>query len=74
MKERKAFRQRVADFQNTRFKLAAVATDITAGLLYGASADDTADELREAVRRALERHTELRVESIDVHFDDVFLP
>ena len=34
VKERKAFRQRVADFQNTRFKLAAVATDITAGRAY----------------------------------------
>ena len=34
VKERKAFRQRVADFQNTRFKLAAVATDIAAGRAY----------------------------------------
>ena len=34
VKERKAFRQRVADFQNTRFKLAALATDITAGRAY----------------------------------------
>ena len=34
VKERKAFRQRVADFQNTRFKLAAVATDISAGRAY----------------------------------------
>ena len=34
VKERKAFRQRVADFQNTRFKLAALATDIAAGRAY----------------------------------------
>ncbi len=34
VQERKAFRQRVADFQNTRFKLAAAATDITAGRAY----------------------------------------
>lgn len=34
VKERKAFRQRVADFQNTRFKLAALATDIQAGRAY----------------------------------------
>ncbi|MDO5693210.1 MAG: acyl-CoA dehydrogenase family protein [Pseudomonadota bacterium] len=34
VKERKAFRQRVADFQNTRFKLAAVAADIAAGRAY----------------------------------------
>ena len=34
VKERKAFRQRVADFQNTRFKLAALATDSTAGRAY----------------------------------------
>ena len=34
VQERKAFRQRVADFQNTRFKLAAVATDISAGRAY----------------------------------------
>ncbi|MFT3779313.1 MAG: acyl-CoA dehydrogenase family protein [Ottowia sp.] len=31
VKERKAFRQRVADFQNTRFKLAALAADVAAG-------------------------------------------
>ncbi len=48
--------------------------DITAGLLYGSRADETADALREAVRSALERHTELRVEAIDIRFDDVFLP
>lgn len=53
---------------------APVRVDITAGLLYGASADETADELREAVRRALERHTELHVTAIDIRFDDVFLP
>jgi hypothetical protein len=53
---------------------APVRVDITAGLLYGAAADETADELRRAVRAALGRHTELRVETIDVHFDDVFLP
>ena len=34
VRERKAFRQRVADFQNTRFKLAQLATDITAGRAY----------------------------------------
>ncbi len=34
VKERKAFRQRVADFQNTRFKLAALATDLQAGRAY----------------------------------------
>ena len=34
VQERKAFRQRVADFQNTRFKLAQLATDITAGRAY----------------------------------------
>lgn len=34
VKERRAFRQRVADFQNTRFKLAAAATDIAAGRAY----------------------------------------
>lgn len=34
VQQRQAFRQRVADFQNTRFKLAAVATDIAAGRAY----------------------------------------
>ncbi len=34
VQERKAFRQRIADFQNTRFKLAALATDLTAGRAY----------------------------------------
>ena len=34
VKDRKAFRQRVADFQNTRFKLAALATDLHAGRAY----------------------------------------
>ncbi len=34
VQDRQAFRQRVADFQNTRFKLAALATDITAGRAY----------------------------------------
>lgn len=53
---------------------APVRVDITAGLLYGASADETADELRAVVQRALERHTALRIDSIDVHFDDVFRP
>ena len=34
VQERKAFRQRLADFQNTRFKLAALATDLQAGRAY----------------------------------------
>ncbi|HPZ56502.1 MAG TPA: acyl-CoA dehydrogenase family protein [Ottowia sp.] len=34
VQQRQAFRQRVADFQNTRFKLAALATDIAAGRAY----------------------------------------
>jgi acyl-CoA dehydrogenase len=34
VRERRAFRQRVADFQNTRFKLAALAADIAAGRAY----------------------------------------
>ena len=34
VQERKAFRQRLADFQNTRFKLAALATDLRAGRAY----------------------------------------
>ncbi len=47
---------------------------VTAGLLYGASAEATADRLRDAVATALARHTELTIESIDVRFDDVVLP
>lgn len=34
VKERKAFRQRIADFQNTRFKLAALWTELQAGRAY----------------------------------------
>ncbi len=34
VQERKAFRQRLADFQNTRFKLAALATELQAGRAY----------------------------------------
>ena len=34
VKERKAFRQRIADFQNTRFVLAKLAADVQAGRAY----------------------------------------
>ena len=34
VQQRQAFRQRVADFQNTRFKLAALAADLAAGRAY----------------------------------------
>lgn len=53
---------------------APIRVEVTAGLRYGRSADTTAERLRRAVRAALERHTELSVASIDVRFDDVFLP
>lgn len=53
---------------------APVRVAVTAGLLYGASAEATADRLRDAVATALARHTELTIESIDVRFDDVVLP
>ncbi|GGL13030.1 hypothetical protein JOE58_001964 [Curtobacterium luteum] len=53
---------------------APVRVTVTAGLLYGESAETTADRLRAAIGTALARHTELSIESIDVHFDDVVLP
>ncbi|AIV41436.1 MULTISPECIES: Asp23/Gls24 family envelope stress response protein [unclassified Curtobacterium] len=53
---------------------AAVSIDVTAGLVYGGSAPETAERLRVTVAEAVERHTELRVEAVDVHFDDVYLP
>lgn len=53
---------------------APVRVAVTAGLLYGAPAETTANRLRDAVASALARHTELTIESIDVRFDDVVLP
>ncbi len=53
---------------------APVRVSLTAGLLYGASADRAADRLRTAVATALAEHTELAIASIDVRFDDVVLP
>lgn len=53
---------------------APVRVHVTAGLLFGAPADETADRLRARIRQTLAQHTELHVESIDVRFDDVFLP
>ncbi|QKS17409.1 Asp23/Gls24 family envelope stress response protein [Curtobacterium sp. Csp2] len=53
---------------------APITVSVTAGLVYGHPAEETAERLRLAVTRALERHTELTVASIDVRFDDVFLP
>lgn len=53
---------------------ATVRIDVTAGLFYGHAADDTADRLRATIAAAVERHTELHVEAVDVRFDDVYLP
>lgn len=47
---------------------------VTAGLVYGAPAAETADLLRSRIAAALDRHTALTVASIDVVFDDVSLP
>ncbi|WP_022905768.1 Asp23/Gls24 family envelope stress response protein [Curtobacterium sp. B18] len=47
---------------------------VTAGLVYGAPAAETADRLRDRIAAALARHTAMTVASIDVVFDDVHLP
>ncbi len=52
----------------------AVRVAVTAGLVYGEPADETAERLRRTVTRVVEQHTELRVAAVDVRFDDVYLP
>lgn len=51
---------------------AAVRVEVTATIEYGLSIDDTADALRERIREALERQTDLVVTAIDVGIDDVY--
>lgn len=53
---------------------APIRVGVTAGLVYGENADETAERLRATIAAVLARHTELSVVSIDVVFDDVYLP
>lgn len=53
---------------------APVRIDVTAGLVYGEPAKATADRLRRTIAEAVERHTGLVVDAVDVRFDDVYLP
>jgi len=53
---------------------APVRIDVTAGLVYGEPVEATADRLRRTIAEAVERHTGLVVDAVDVRFDDVYLP
>lgn len=53
---------------------APVRVGVTAGLAYGAAAETIAERLRARIADVLARHTELTVTSIDIVFDDVYLP
>lgn len=46
--------------------------DVTCALEFGLPVAVAADSLRERIRYALERHTELTVGDIDVTVDDVY--
>ncbi|KZX21222.1 Asp23/Gls24 family envelope stress response protein [Rathayibacter tanaceti] len=51
---------------------AVVRIDVTCALEFGLPVDAAADRLRERIRYALERHTELTIGAIDVTVDDVY--
>ncbi|MBO0985515.1 Asp23/Gls24 family envelope stress response protein [Rathayibacter sp. SD072] len=51
---------------------APIRVDVTCALEFGLSVDEAADRLRDRIRYALERHTELVVTTIDVTVDDVY--
>lgn len=51
---------------------AVIRVDVTCALEFGLSVDQACDRLRERIRYALERHTELVVGAIDVTVDDVY--
>ncbi|SMH48671.1 Asp23 family, cell envelope-related function [Rathayibacter oskolensis] len=51
---------------------ATIRVDVTCAVEFGRSVDDVSDRLRDRIRYALERHTELVVGAIDVTVDDVY--
>lgn len=51
---------------------AVIRVEVTCALEFGLSIDQACDRLRERIRFALERHTELVVGAIDVTVDDVY--
>jgi uncharacterized alkaline shock family protein YloU len=53
---------------------AVVRIDVTCALEFGLPVAVAADRLRERIRYALERHTELTVGDIDVTVDDIYPP
>lgn len=53
---------------------APIRVEVTASIAYGLVADQTAERLRARIEDALARHTDLRIDRIDVVFDDVHVP
>lgn len=49
-----------------------IRVDVTASIEFGLSVDSAAGQLRDRIRSALTRHTELVVDAIDVTIDDVY--
>lgn len=51
---------------------AVIRVDVTCALEFGLRVDEACDRLRDRIRYALERHTELVVGAIDITVDDVY--